>query len=66
MLLRFAILFHHIRGIRDMPAVQLQAGAQQLSIHFPDGWLENNLLTVASFTQEAERLPEVGFRLQVS
>lgn len=65
-LLRFAILFHHIRGSREMPTVQLKANAQQLSIRFPAGWLEANPLTVADFAQEAEWLAKAGFRLQVS
>lgn len=65
-LLRFAILFHHIRGIREMPRVQLRAGAQHLNVRFPDGWLEKNPLTVADFAQEAEWLAKAGFRLQVS
>ena len=65
-LLRFAILFHHIRGMRDMPSVDLQASAQALNIRFPLGWLENNPLTVADFAQEAEWLAKAGFRLQVS
>ena len=65
-LLRFAILFHHIRGMRDMPSVDLQASAQALNIRFPLGWLENNPLTVADFAQEAEWLAKAGFRLRVS
>lgn len=65
-LLRFAILFHHIRGSREMPQVRLQAGAQQLNIRFPDGWLEGNPLTVADFAQEATWLGKAGFSLKVS
>lgn len=65
-LLRFAILFHHIRGNREMPQVQLQAGTQQLSIRFPEGWLDSNPLTVADFDQEAAWLAKAGFHLQVS
>lgn len=65
-LLRFAILFHHIRGSREMPHVQLQAGAQQLSLQFPVGWLDSNPLTVADFAQEAEWLAKAGFKLLVS
>ena len=65
-LLRFAILFHHIRCNREMPEVKLQAKGQQLSIRFPQGWLENNPLTVADFAQEAEWLTKAGFNLLVS
>ena len=65
-LLRFAILFHHIRGNREMPEVQLQANAKQLSIRFPKNWLESNPLTVADFAQEADWLAKAGFTLLVS
>ena len=65
-LLRFAILFHHIRGTQEMPNVQLQAAGQRLEIQFPNGWLEHNPLTQADFTQEAEWLKRIGIELSVS
>ncbi|WP_313516288.1 exopolyphosphatase [Pseudomonas sp.] len=63
-LLRFAILFHHIRGTQEMPKVQLKAGRRNLEMVFPDGWLENNPLTQADFAQEAEWLARVGYQLK--
>ena len=65
-LLRFAILFHHIRGTQEMPNVQLKAAEQRLDIQFPEGWLESNPLTQADFTQEAEWLKRIGIELSVS
>jgi exopolyphosphatase/guanosine-5'-triphosphate,3'-diphosphate pyrophosphatase len=64
-LLRFAILFHHIRGSQEMPNVHLQAREQSLEIQFPAGWLEKNPLTQADFTQEAEWLKRIGIELIV-
>ena len=64
-LLRFAILFHHIRGTQEMPSVELKAAEQSLEIQFPDGWLENNPLTQADFIQEAEWLKRIGIELSV-
>ncbi|WP_394559868.1 exopolyphosphatase [Aquipseudomonas alcaligenes] len=64
-LLRFAILFHHIRGTQEMPKVQLQAGPQRLDLTFPEGWLEANPLTQADFEQEAEWLTRINFVLTV-
>ena len=55
-LLRFAILFHHIRGNQQMPKVELQAGEDSLEVVFPEGWLEQNQLTQADFANEAEWL----------
>ncbi|HCN45758.1 MAG TPA: exopolyphosphatase [Pseudomonas sp.] len=64
-LLRFAILFHHIRGTQQMPKVELHANGDSLAVAFPDGWLEENQLTRADFDQEAEWLTRVGFILSV-
>lgn len=64
-LLRFAILFHHIRGTQEMPQVQLKADGDSLDVAFPSGWLENNPLTQADFALEAEWLARVGFALTV-
>ncbi len=65
-LLRFAILFHHIRGTQAMPQVRLHAEGQNLEVRFPDGWLETNPLTRADFAQEAEWLKRIDFHLSVS
>ncbi|MHA6198305.1 exopolyphosphatase [Pseudomonas wadenswilerensis] len=64
-LLRFAILFHHIRGNQQMPKVELYASGDSLAVAFPDGWLQENQLTQADFDQEAEWLTRVGFILSV-
>ncbi|TLX54303.1 exopolyphosphatase [Stutzerimonas nosocomialis] len=64
-LLRFAILFHHIRGPQQAPTCQLSAGDDSLDIAFPEGWLANNPLTQADFDQEAEWLKRIDFTLSV-
>jgi exopolyphosphatase/guanosine-5'-triphosphate,3'-diphosphate pyrophosphatase len=64
-LLRFAILFHHIRGTQEMPRVELKASPKRLEVIFPEGWLEANPLTRADFEQEAEWLGRVGYTLSV-
>jgi len=65
-LLRFAILFHHIRGGQEMPQVSLLAGERSLEVRFPAGWLAENPLTQADFEAEAQWLTRVGYSLQVS
>lgn len=64
-LLRFAILFHHIRGGQEMPRVKLLTGEKSLEVRFPDGWLEQNPLTQADFEQEAEWLKRINFTLSI-
>ncbi len=65
MLLRLAILYHHIRGYQDMPELQVQAGDDYLNIAFPAGWLEENPLTQADFAQEAQFWTKVNYTLSV-
>ncbi|MGE8097800.1 exopolyphosphatase [Pseudomonas fluorescens] len=64
-LLRFAILFHHIRGTQKMPQVSLQANGDTLDVLFPENWLDENQLTQADFALEAEWLTRVNFVLNV-
>lgn len=65
-LLRFAILFHHIRSDENRPPVQLKAKPKKLELKFPDGWLEQNPLTQADFEQEANWLRRINYELKVS
>lgn len=61
--LRFAILFHHIRGIQDMPEVEFAVEARRLEVIFPEGWLDANSLTRADIDTEAQWLTRVGYTL---
>ena len=65
-LLRFAILLHHIRGTQNMPEVQLRASDNSLAIRFPDGWLAANPLTQADFEAEAQWLKRIDIALSVA
>ena len=64
-LLRFAILFHHIRGPQQAPVFQLRARDNSLDVAFPEGWLNENPLTQADFALEAEWLKRIDFTLTV-
>ncbi|HDZ55662.1 MAG TPA: exopolyphosphatase [Pseudomonas xinjiangensis] len=65
MLLRLAILYHHIRGYQDMPDLNVTAGDDFLMVSFPPGWLEQNPLTQADFAQEAQFWLKVNYTLTV-
>ncbi len=65
-LLRFAILFHHIRGPQQAPSFRLMATENSLDVTFPHGWLEAHPLTLADFEQEAEWLKRIDFSLTVN
>ncbi|MNU01266.1 guanosine pentaphosphate phosphohydrolase [compost metagenome] len=63
--MRFAILFHHIRGTQAMPQVTLHAKGDNLDVQFPEHWLDENQLTQADFALEADWLTRVGVVLNV-
>lgn len=65
MLLRLAILYHHIRGYQEMPELKVEARDSALTITFPEGWLEQNPLTLADFQQEVQIWAKVGYTLNV-
>lgn len=65
MLLRLAILYHHIRGFQEMPALEVKAAGKQLALRFPPGWLKANPLTQADFAQEAQYWAKIGYTLTV-
>lgn len=65
MLLRLAILYHHIRGFQEMPALEVKAAGKQLTLRFPPGWLKANPLTQADFAQEAQYWAKIGYTLTV-
>ncbi len=62
-LLRFAILLHHIRGSQEVPKLELTAKTNSLHIRFPEQWLDNNPLTLADFQKEAGWLERIDFTL---
>lgn len=63
MLLRLAIIYHHIRGNQTMPALAVEAGPDHLQLQFPEGWLDANPLTQADFAQEAQFWTKAGYTL---
>ncbi|MFA5677149.1 MAG: exopolyphosphatase [Pseudomonas sp.] len=65
MLLRLAILYHHIRGYQDMPELEAEADKKSLTLSFPSGWLEQNPLTQADFAQESQYWAKIGYKLTV-
>ncbi|WP_185267221.1 exopolyphosphatase [Halopseudomonas xiamenensis] len=65
MLLRLAILYHHIRGYQDMPELEAEADEHSMTLCFPPGWLEENPLTQADFAQEAQYWAKIGYTLTV-
>ncbi len=65
LLLRLAVLLNRSRS-PDIPAdVQLAVRKKTLVISFPEGWLDNNPLTLADLDRETQYLKAAGYRLEV-
>jgi exopolyphosphatase/guanosine-5'-triphosphate,3'-diphosphate pyrophosphatase len=62
-LLRLAALLHRSRSPSDLPAISLVTGKDSLELKFPQGWLDDNPLTVADLEQEIEWLRARSFEL---
>ena len=65
-LLRLAVLLHRSRSPEALPEFKLKAGKDSLKLKFPNGWLDDNLLTQADLGQEADYLKAAGFSLVFS
>ncbi|MBY4676920.1 exopolyphosphatase [Marinobacterium arenosum] len=65
-LLRLAVILHRNRSINRPPAFSIEAEERQLTLRFPDGWLENHPLTLADMEVEQQLLANIDYQLQVS
>jgi exopolyphosphatase/guanosine-5'-triphosphate,3'-diphosphate pyrophosphatase len=65
LLLRLAVLLNRSRS-PDLPLdTRLVVGKKSLLLSFPDGWLDNNPLTLADLDREVQYLKPTGYRLEV-
>lgn len=64
-LLRLAVIFHRGRGEAAVPALELSAGDNALTLTFEDDWLDRNPLTTADLRKEQGVLKAADFKLQI-
>ena len=64
-LLRCAYLVHRSRVPGLKPDIHAEAKPRSLTLHFPEGWLDEHPLTAAEFARETEQRRNVGVRLKV-
>lgn len=64
-LLRIAVYLHRDRAPRREPHVSLVAKSHSLTVRFRHGWLARHPLTKADLLQEATRLADAGFTLNI-
>jgi len=65
LLLRLAVLLNRSRGVQSAPPVALRARKAGYLLAFPEGWLEQNPLSLADLEEERERLKTVGYELEL-
>ncbi|MFK8016988.1 MAG: exopolyphosphatase [Gammaproteobacteria bacterium] len=65
-LLRIASDLTRARQDSHLPAFELVARHETITLTFPDGWLDDHPLTQADLEREAAQLQEIGLRLTVT
>ena len=62
-LLRLAAIFHRGRVNSELPKMQLEAKGENISLEFPDHWLEQHPLSLADLETEQRYLADIGYSL---
>ena len=65
LLLRIAVLLNRSRGAQPAPPVALRTRKAGYMLAFPEGWLEQNPLTLADLSEERERLQAIAYELEL-
>ena len=65
LLLRLAARLHHARSANETPEPQLVAKGDELTLTFPEHWLEERPLSEADFEQEQDYFGAAGITLRV-
>ena len=65
LLLRLAVLLNRSRGVQPAPPVALRTRKAGYLLALPEGWLEQNPLSLADLSEERERLKSVGYELEL-
>jgi exopolyphosphatase/guanosine-5'-triphosphate,3'-diphosphate pyrophosphatase len=65
-LLRLAVLLHRGRTGEQVPDVEIEAEKNNVTLHFPPGWLEQHSLSHADLDKERNYLQDAGISLEFS
>ena len=64
-LLRIANVLSHGRDDESLPEYILKVSASKVNLYFPQGWIDQHLLTAADFASECGYLHRAGYKLTV-
>jgi len=59
------VLLNRSRGVQPAPPVALRTRKAGYLLALPEGWLEQNPLSLADLSEERERLKSVGYELEL-
>ena len=62
-LLRLAVLLHRGRTDEQVPKISIQVDCSDITLSFPENWLEQHSLTKADLNKERQFLGDAGFSL---
>lgn len=61
--LRLSVIFHRSRVGKDLPAIELSADKNSITLRIPDQWLDEHPLTINDLESEANYLGNIGISL---
>ena len=62
-LLRIAVLLHRGRTDQSLPEIDIVVNGKNISLHFPDNWLDEHSMTLADLIKEINYLDAAGYKL---
>ena len=60
---RLAVLLNRSRSSLELPEIQIAVGDNRIRLEFPQGWLDDNPLTITDLEREKNYLDQVGYDL---
>jgi exopolyphosphatase/guanosine-5'-triphosphate,3'-diphosphate pyrophosphatase len=64
-ILRLSTLLHRSRSDETLPPIKVSAHKKNITLEFPQAWLEEHSLTLADLEQESEFLTALSFTLTI-
>jgi exopolyphosphatase/guanosine-5'-triphosphate,3'-diphosphate pyrophosphatase len=62
-ILRLACLFKYVEQLETLPSFRIGARPRRITLHFPEGWIEQHPLTMQELREERAHLRKFGMRL---
>jgi exopolyphosphatase/guanosine-5'-triphosphate,3'-diphosphate pyrophosphatase len=61
-----AVLLNRSRSSLELPEIKVEVGESSIRLEFPQGWLDDNPLTITDLEREKDYLEQVGYDLTYS